>query len=88
MKMVHPDSKIMYWWNYIIIAAVIITCATVPLQICFSSFLGDAQDAAHSAEDVVLDVVLALVDFAFLVDIGVNFRLAYVPPVHNTGTAL
>ena len=78
-RLLLPTSRRKDQWDVFVLLLVLWNCVYIPLQMAFQ-----VRNAVHTtAQDYVLTAVDYLIDVAFLVDIGVNFRTTFYNSHHE-----
>ena len=67
--LIFPSSKFKQRWDLIIIVLAIFNCFTIPVQVAFEP---------KSMHGVNFNVANLIIDFFFLLDIFISFRIVYI----------
>ena len=70
MQVLHPNSKKLFIWNLVLIAAILYNCFSVPIEIVFR-----VQNLVPSSVITILNVVS---DLVFCIDIVVRLRTGFI----------
>ena len=70
MQVLHPNSKKLFIWNLVLIAAILYNCFSVPIEIVFR-----VQTLVPSSVITILNVVS---DLVFCIDIVVRLRTGFI----------
>ena len=72
--LIFPNSKFKQRWDLIIIVLAIFNCFTIPIQVSFDP---------KSMQGVKFTVANLMIDFFFLLDIFISFRIVYIDDLGN-----